>query len=77
MSVILDSLMTLFTTRQKEVESLQNYTKQFQVTREVFESSIPIILIKSLIENKAYNEYATDMQEHEQYKNYKNKLPNN
>ena len=56
MSVILDLLMTLLTTRQKDVESLQDYTKRFRVTREVFESHNggPMILIKPLLDNKAY-----------------------
>jgi hypothetical protein len=71
-SVILDSLMMLLTTQKKEAESLQDYTKQFQITREVFESQRgrPIILLKPLFDNKAYKQYATDMQEHE-----KNKFP--
>jgi hypothetical protein len=70
MSVMLDSLMTLLTTWQKEAESLQNYTKQFQITREVFESQSgrSIILLKPLLDNKAYKQYATDMQEHEKNK---------
>jgi hypothetical protein len=32
MSVILDSMKTLLTTRQKEGESLQDFTKRFWVT---------------------------------------------
>ena len=38
MSVIFDAQMTLFTTKQKERESLQDYTKQFWIAREVFKA---------------------------------------
>jgi hypothetical protein len=67
MSVILDSLITLLITQQKEAECLQDNTKCFQITRKVFESQSGrlIILMKPLLDNKACNQYATDMQEHE------------
>ena len=70
MSVILDSLLTLLTTRQKENESLQDYTKRFRVTREVYESHSggPLILRRPLLENKAYKEYPINMPEHENNK---------
>jgi hypothetical protein len=50
MSVILDSMKTLLTTKQKEGESLQDFTKRIQVTQEVFKSHLgrPIILSKIL-----------------------------
>jgi hypothetical protein len=56
--------------QQKEAKSLQDYTKQFWITREIFEfqSSRPIILKKPLLNNKAYTQYATEMQEHEKNK---------
>jgi hypothetical protein len=68
--------MTLLTTQQKEAKSIQYYTKQFQVTREVVSSQSggPIILMKQLLENKAYKVYTTDILEHEKTKNCKNKL---
>jgi hypothetical protein len=57
MSIILDSMKTLLTTRQKEGESLQDYTKRFGVTQEVFKSLLggPIILTKILSTISGYN----------------------
>ena len=48
MSVILDALKALLNTKQKEGETLQDYTKRFKIAREVLESHIrgPIILPK-------------------------------
>jgi hypothetical protein len=48
MSVILDSMRTLILMQQKEKKSIQDYTKQFQVTKEVCEAHIssPIIMTK-------------------------------
>ena len=70
MSVILDALKTLLTTRQKEGESLQDFTKRFWVTREVLESHLggPIILTKILQANSGYTEEPTDEVEKEKNK---------
>ena len=48
MSVILDAMKTLLNSKQKEGETLQDYTKRFRIAREVLESHIggPIILTK-------------------------------
>ena len=48
MSMILDAMKTLLNTKQKEGETLQNYTKRSRIAREVLESHIggPIILTK-------------------------------
>ena len=46
MSVILDAKKTLLNIKQKEGETLQDYTKRFRIAREVLESHIggPIVL---------------------------------
>jgi hypothetical protein len=56
MSVILDLMRTLLATRQKEGESLQDYTKRFWITQEVFKSHLrgPIILTKILSNTTGY-----------------------
>ena len=48
MSVILDAIKTLLSTKQKDRETFQDYTKRFRIAREVLESHIggPIILTK-------------------------------
>jgi hypothetical protein len=48
MCIILDAVMALVLCKQKENESLQDYTKQFRVARDVFESHLrgPIVLHK-------------------------------
>lgn len=48
MSIILDAMRTLMNTKQKDAESLQDYTKRFRVARDVLKSHIggPIILTK-------------------------------
>ena len=48
MSVILDAMRTLLNTKQKDGETLQDYTKRFRIAREVMESHIggPIVLKK-------------------------------
>ena len=70
MSVIFDSTKTLIFTRQKENENLQDYTKRFHVTREVFQNHLgkPIIMAKILSNNNAYKEFPTDMIDHEKNK---------
>ena len=66
-SIILDSMITLLTTKQKEGENLQDYTKRFWISKELCESHIggPIVLFKTLVDNKAYKVEATDQMEHE------------
>ena len=48
MAIILDAMRTLMSTKQKEKESLQDYTKRFRVARDVLKSHLggPIILTK-------------------------------
>jgi hypothetical protein len=36
--IVLDAMTTLFSTKQQENESLQDYTKWFHVARDVLES---------------------------------------
>jgi Reverse transcriptase (RNA-dependent DNA polymerase) len=52
MSIILDSMKTLFNVKQKDNESLQDYTKRFKTARDVMKSHIggPIILTR-FVEN--------------------------
>ena len=67
MSVIYDAQMNLFTTKQREGESLQDYTKRFRIAREVFEAlnGGPIKLNKILQDNQDYTESATTIIKHE------------
>lgn len=48
MSIVLDAMRTLMGTKQKEGESLQDYTKRFRVARDVLKSHVggPIVLTK-------------------------------
>jgi hypothetical protein len=48
MSIVLDALRTLLSTKQKEGGSLHDYTKRFRVARDVLKSHIggPIVLTK-------------------------------
>ena len=57
---MLDSLRSLFNLKQKDGESLQDYTKRFKTTRDVLRSHIggPIILTKYVEKMKDYD--ATD-----------------
>ena len=70
MSVILDAMRTLINTRQKENESLQDYTKQFRTTREVLEMQMggsimfPIVLKAT----KGYDEFPITREEQEKNK---------
>ena len=58
MSIILDAMRTLLFTKQKEGESLQDYTKRFRVARDVLKSHMggPIILTKFVEAMDGYNE---------------------
>jgi hypothetical protein len=62
MSIILDSMKTLLNIRQKEHESLLDYTKRFKTARAVMKSHIggPIILTKFVKNMKGYDKAATD-----------------
>ena len=48
MLVILDARRTFLNTKQKDIKTLQDYTKRFKIAKEVLESHIrgPIILTK-------------------------------
>ena len=58
MSIILDAMRTLLFTKQKEGESLQDYTKRFRVARDVLKSHMggTIILTKFVEAMDGYNE---------------------
>jgi hypothetical protein len=62
MLVIFDSLKALVNLKQNPEESLQDYTKRFRVTREVFETHIrgSIKIPKVLLEIYGYTEYPMD-----------------
>jgi hypothetical protein len=48
MSIIIDAFRSLFASKQKEGESLQDYTKRFKTSTEILESHLggPVILEK-------------------------------
>jgi hypothetical protein len=58
MCIILDAVMALVLYKQKENESLQDYTKRFCVVRDVFESHLggPIVLHKIVTAMPRYDE---------------------
>ncbi|KAI2510062.1 Reverse transcriptase (RNA-dependent DNA polymerase) [Fragilaria crotonensis] len=70
MSIVLDALRTLLSTKQKEGESLQDFTKRFRVARDVLKSHVggPIILTKIVEAMEGYAEADDDKREkiHEQ-----------
>ena len=63
MSIMLDSVQSLFSLRQKDGESLQDYTKRFKTTRDVCCSHIggPIILTKYVEKMKDYDKTKADI----------------
>ena len=65
MSIVLDALRTLLSTKQKEGESLQDYTKRFRVARDVLKSHIggPIVLTKIVKAMSGYDEADEEKQE--------------
>jgi hypothetical protein len=69
MLIILDAHITLLGTKQKEDESLQDYTNRFQVAKDVFESHMggPMIITKVVEAMQGYNE--TDTKNQEKYRN--------
>ena len=58
MEIIIDSYRTVFSTKQRENESLQDYTRRFKTSREILESHIgePISLIKYIKTMPTYDE---------------------
>jgi hypothetical protein len=58
MSIVLDSLWGLLNTKQKEGESLQDWTKSFRTSREILESHFggPLIIKKIIESLPEYNE---------------------
>jgi hypothetical protein len=65
MSIIYNAITMLFGTKQKENESLQDYTKWFRVSRDVLESHMggPIILTKVVEAMPGYDESIVSTQE--------------
>ena len=63
MSIMLESIRSLFSLRQKDGESLQDYTKRFKTTRDVCRSHIggPIILTKYVEKMKDYDATKSDV----------------
>jgi len=78
MSIISQALRCLLNYRQKEKESLQDYTKRFRVAAEVLESHMgcPIYLLKLMINMKEFDKDDSDSvtkcgkQKHEQFLAY-------
>ena len=56
MLIVLDALRTLLSTKQKEGESLQDFTKRFRMVRDVLKSHIggPIIFTKIVKATEGY-----------------------
>jgi hypothetical protein len=73
MSIILDAIRTLMSTKQKDKESLQDYTKRFREARDVMKSHLggPIILTK-LVE--AIQGYDTASDEGQKERTFKTRL---
>ena len=76
MAVIFDSLKTMVNLRQKEGETLQDYTKRFRVTREVLETQIggTIAIPKALKEISGYTEFPTNQDQHDKNKFFQDQL---
>ena len=72
MSVILDAMRTLLSTKQKEMETLQDYTKRFRIAKEVLESPIggPIILTRIVKTIQGYINLPTQEVEAEKNRKY-------
>jgi hypothetical protein len=72
MLIVLDALRTLLNTKQKEGESLQDYTKRFRVARDVLKSHIggPIILTKIVKATSGYEEADAEKREKMQEQAY-------
>ena len=78
MSIISQALRCLLNCKQKEKESLQDYTKRFRVAAEVLESHMgcPIYLLKLMANMKEFNKDDSDSvtkcgkQKHEQFLAY-------
>ena len=65
MSIVLDAFRTMLSTKQREGESLQDYTKRFRVARDVLKSHIggPIILTKLVQATEGYSDGNIEKQE--------------
>ena len=65
MSIILDAMRKILNTKQKEGESLQDYTKRFRVAWVVLKSHLggPIILTKFVEAMDGYNKTNTKLQD--------------
>ena len=63
MAIIADAMRTYLNTKQKESQSLQDYTRRFKTSKEIMESHIggPIILSKYI---ELTEEYKNDVQSH-------------
>ena len=64
MAIISDAIRTFLNTKQKESESLQDYTRRFKTSKEIMESHIsgPILLSKYI---QLTEEYKNDIQSHQ------------
>jgi hypothetical protein len=62
MSIVFDAIKTYMNAKQKEGESLQDYTKRFWVTKEVMESHVggPLIFTKILSQTDGYTQLPMD-----------------
>ena len=62
MSIMVDAVRTLIYTKQKEGESLQDYTRKFKTARDILESHIggPIIFTKYVMTMKEYDPSNTE-----------------
>ena len=76
MAVIFDSLKTMVNLCQKEGKIMQDYTKQFRVTREVFETQIrgSIAIPKALKEISGYTKFPTNQDQHEKNKIFQDQI---
>ena len=65
MSIILDAFRVLLSTKQRDGESLQDYTKRFRVARDVLKSHVggPIILTKLVEATKGYSDGGVEQQD--------------
>ena len=62
MAIIADAMRAMTTTKQRDNESLQDYTRQFKTSREILESHIggPLILLKYVKTMSQYDEKYPD-----------------
>ena len=62
MAIIADAMRAITTTKQRDNESLQDYTRRFKTSREILESHIggPLILLKYVKTMSQYDDNGTD-----------------